>query len=317
MLNDKPSCCAPSRPATATAPARSNSTGHATSLIDTVDIPGGRAETGTDHPLLPDDGEGPLRTSRIAPFRMDRTAVTNARFAQFVTATGYQTDAERFGWSFVFYAMLPEAMATRGAVGVEWWRQVEGAFWRMPEGPGTDTSRREDHPVTHLSWHDAEAFARWAGGRLPTEIEWEHAARGGLSGKVYPWGDRAPDESEFLPCNIWQGTFPGHNLGTDGHLWTAPAASFEPNGYGLFNMVGNSWEWCADAWRVRSLKKAARALNDTARLQNMRLMKGGSFLCHSSYCHRYRVAARHGNTADTSTSHISFRVIYPPARANA
>jgi formylglycine-generating enzyme required for sulfatase activity len=245
---------------------------------------------------------------------MDKAAVTNARFALFIAATGYVTEAARFGWSFVFHDMLPASMATQGAMGIEWWRRVDGARWDRPEGPESALDGREDCPVTHVTWNDANAFATWAGGRLPTEAEWEHAARGGLPDPVFPWGDREPDDTGFMPCNIWQGEFPDRNTGADGYRWVAPARSFEPNGYGLFNMSGNTWEWTADRWRVRSLSRASKGVNAEAIAANQRLMKGGSFLCHRSYCYRYRIAARHGNTPDTSTSHIGFRLVYEALR---
>jgi sulfatase modifying factor 1 len=249
---------------------------------------------------------------RVKQFRMDVAAVTNERFAAFIAATGYVTEAEKFGWSFVFFDKLPEAMATQGAVGTEWWRRVDGATWNRPEGQDSSLTGREQHPVTHVSWNDATAFAQWAGGRLPTEAEWEHAARGGLADPMFPWGDQEPNDTDFTPCNIWQGSFPGTNTAADGYRWTAPVRSFEPNGYGLYNMSGNTWEWTADRWRVRSLKKTSRERNASALATEQRVMKGGSFLCHRSYCYRYRIAARHGNTPDTTTSHVGFRLVYSP-----
>ncbi|GHA21934.1 hypothetical protein GCM10007989_16600 [Devosia pacifica] len=241
---------------------------------------------------------------------MDAAAVTNRRFAEFVNATGFETETERFGWSFVFYDMLPADMSSLAAVGTDWWRCVDGACWKEPEGPGSKIEGREDHPVTHVTWNDAAAFAKWAGGRLPTEAEWEHAARGGLTDPMFPWGDQEPDDVDFMPCNVWQGQFPNRNTGADGFRWVAPARSFAPNGYGLYNMAGNTWEWTADRWSVRSLAKASKADNFNATAHNERVMKGGSFLCHRSYCYRYRIAARHPNTTDTSTSHIGFRLAY-------
>lgn len=276
-----------------------------------VTIPGGRAEIGTDTPIFEGDGEGPRRFVTLSPFRLDVATVTNERFQRFVAATGYISEAERFGWSFVFAGHLPADNGGSAQVsGAEWWRKVEGACWHVPEGPGSDHGGRMDHPVVHISHSDALAFAAWAGGRLPSEAEWEHAARGDLTGKMFPWGDREPDDVDFLPCNIWQGSFPAHDTGADGYRGTAPARAFAPNGYGLFQMCGNVWEWNADAFRVRSLKRAARALNMTAVREGRHLLKGGSFLCHRSYCFRYRIAARIGNTPDTSTSHTGFRVAY-------
>ncbi|WP_244495000.1 formylglycine-generating enzyme family protein [Bosea sp. Root483D1] len=285
--------------------------GGAGDISTIVAIPGGRAEVGTDAPVFESDGEGPRRFVTTAPFRLDEAAVTNLRFQRFVEATGYVSEAERYGWSFVFSGHLPEGNHDSVRVtGAEWWRKVEGACWRAPEGPGSHLAERMDHPVVHASHRDALAFAAWAGGRLPSETEWEHAARGGLAGTMFPWGDREPDDVDFLPCNIWQGSFPARDTGADGYRGTAPARAFTPNGYRLFQMCGNVWEWSADAFRVRSLKRAARALNMSAVREGRHLLKGGSFLCHRSYCFRYRIAARIGNTSDSSTSHTGFRIAY-------
>ncbi|WP_346363600.1 formylglycine-generating enzyme family protein [Bosea sp. (in: a-proteobacteria)] len=284
---------------------------HGSDSSTIVIIPGGRAEIGTDAPIFEGDGEGPRRFVTLSPFRLDEAAVTNERFQRFVAATRYISEAERFGWSFVFAGHLPADNGGSAQVtGAEWWRKVEGACWHAPEGPGSDLAGRTDHPVVHISHRDALAFAAWAGGRLPSEAEWEHAARGGLTGAMFPWGDREPDDVDFLPCNIWQGAFPAHDTGADGYRGTAPARAFAPNGYGLFQMCGNVWEWNADAFRVRSLKRTARALNMAAAREGRHLLKGGSFLCQRSYCFRYRIAARIGNTPDTSTSHTGFRVAY-------
>lgn len=276
-----------------------------------VAIPGGTALVGTDAPCLPQDGEGPLRKRKIKPFRIGVSAVTNEEFDQFVSKTGYVTEAEKYGWSFVFHAQVPKALgATRAVAGLEWWRQIEGASWRDVNGPGTaGEAWRPDHPVVHVSWNDANAYAAWAGGRLPSEVEWEHAARGGLGDVRFPWGDEEPDEISYLPCNIWQGQFPKHNTAADGYQATAPAISFAPNGYGLYNMVGNVWEWTADPYRVDSLKRSVRERMKS--MQGHKLSKGGSFLCHVSYCYRYRIAARSGSTPNSTTTHHGFRVVWP------
>jgi formylglycine-generating enzyme required for sulfatase activity len=276
-----------------------------------VRIPGGKALVGTRQPEIPDDGEDPLRTVRVKPFWIGATTVTNAEFAEFVSATGYVTEAEKWGWSFVFWMQVPQDIGpTQGVVGFEWWRRVDGANWRSINGPGTESDAwLPEHPVVHVSWNDAQAYARWVGGRLPTEAEWEHAARGGLGDVRFPWGDREPDDEEFQPCNIWQGRFPEENSGKDGFVTTAPAMSYEPNGYGLYNMVGNVWEWTSDIYRIKSLKKQVRQrLN---RMQGYRLSKGGSFLCHASYCYRYRIASRSGNSPDSTTTHHGFRIVWP------
>jgi formylglycine-generating enzyme required for sulfatase activity len=278
--------------------------------LPTSDIPGGTALVGTANPKIPDDGESPVRRKKIKHFRISTTTVTNAVFQQFVADTGYVTEAERFGWSFVFYSDVPpDHGATQGVVGIEWWRKVEGATWRAPNGPGTKAL--SDHPVVQVSWHDAQAFATWCGGRLPSEAEWEHAARGGQGDVPFPWGDAEPDDHDHTPCNIWQGAFPTQNICTDGFAQTAPAQSFRPNGFGLYHMSGNVWEWTADAFRVKSLKKTvARKM---VGMRGYKLLKGGSFLCHKSYCYRYRIAARTGNSPDSTTPHQGFRVVWDAA----
>ena len=274
-------------------------------------IPGGRAYVGTGRAELADDGEGPVRRVTVNPFLLGATTVTNAEFADFVAATSYVTEAESWGWSFVFWSDVPKAVGpTEGVIGSEWWRRVDGASWRAIHGPGSEAACHPDHPVVHMSWNDAAAYAAWVGGRLPSEAEWEHAARGGLGDVRFPWGDEEPDDKSFFPCNIWQGRFPQANSVADGHAATAPAASFAPNGYGLYNMVGNVWEWSADEFRIRSLKKRVRERLKT--MQGYRLSKGGSFLCHRSYCFRYRIAARSGISPDSSAAHQGFRVAWDP-----
>lgn len=275
-----------------------------------VHLPGGKARIGTSDTILPMDGEKPPRTVRLKPFAIERCAVTVDRFAAFIDETGYETDAERFGWSYVFHLFLDDPNRHAPLPGVEWWRAVDGADWRAPEGPGSDVSERGDHPVTHISHHDANAFAAWAGGRLPTEAEWEHAAQGGRTGARFPWGDAEPDDTDHLPCNIWQGRFPTKNTAADGYSGTAPAESFAPNGFGLFNMIGNTWEWTADRFRIRSLRKDARTHAHTLGPEERYVIKGGSYLCHRSYCYRYRIAARSSNTPDSTTGHAGFRLAY-------
>ncbi len=242
---------------------------------------------------------------------MDACAVTNSRFAAFVDDTGYETDAQRIGNSFVFAGLLSNATIkqTASVSGAPWWRLVDGACWKAPAGEHNQKHvPLPDHPVVHVSWNDAQAFASWAGGRLPTETEWEHAARGGLGDVHFPWGDREPNDCDHFPCNIWQGRFPQSNLNLDGYYTTAPARSFEPNGYGLYNMVGNVWEWTAQ--RFTALSPGRPSIVANAGPEDCILLKGGSFLCHVSYCYRYRIAARTGNTPDSTTSHQGFRLVY-------
>lgn len=306
----KTGCCPPimdARPQTPDAPPI---TPGSAPRPPSVEIPGGTALVGTDDPFLLDDAEGPCRRKKVAPFRIGVTTVTNAQFAAFIEATGYVTEAERFGWSFVFWAQVPEEIgATQGVVDVEWWRRVDGANWRDINGPGTaEAAWMPDHPLVQVSWNDARAYAKWIGGRLPTEAEWEHAARGGLGDVRFPWGDAEPDDTAHFPCNIWQGRFPETNLGLDGYLTTAPAQSFAPNGYGLYNLVGNVWEWTSEPFRIRSLRRQAKARQES--MKGYKLAKGGSFLCHKSYCYRYRIAARTGNSPDSTTTHTGFRVVW-------
>ncbi|MBR0652019.1 formylglycine-generating enzyme family protein [Roseomonas terrae] len=304
-------CCVPGRGAVAgAAPAPMAQRAHPSVASVVVAIPGGQGTIGTDAPVFRADGEGPARRISLRPFRIDAQAVTNARFAAFVAGTGYRSDAERYGWSYVFRAFLPPGAAVESPPQTPWWAKVQGACWSAPEGPGSSTADRADHPVIHVSWNDAAAYAAWSGGRLPTEAEWEHAARGGDRKARFPWGADEPDDANAGHCNIWQGSFPQSNTAADGFAGTAPADSFAPNAYGLFNMCGNVWEWCADAFRVRSLSSMAKARNAVAASAGERVMKGGSYLCHESYCYRYRIAARTGHSPDTSAGHTGFRIAY-------
>ncbi|KAJ56678.1 sulfatase modifying factor 1 (C-alpha-formyglycine- generating enzyme 1) [Actibacterium mucosum KCTC 23349] len=308
---DKPAtCCPPSGGKSRTVAAERLVQNPKRPDADAVAIPGGTALVGTAAPEIPDDGEDPIRRQKVKPFRMGATAVSNAQFAEFVEATGYMTEAERIGWSFVFWAQVPENVGPTQAVAeVQWWRRVDGANWRDVNGPGTaDAAWHPDHPVVQVSWNDARAYAAWVGGALPTEAEWEHAARGGLGDVRFPWGNDEPNDTNYLPCNIWQGRFPEVNTVQDGFYTTAPARSFEPNGFGLYNLVGNVWEWTADPYRIKSLKKKVRQRLDG--MKGYKLSKGGSFLCHKSYCYRYRIAARSGTSPDSATTHHGFRVIW-------
>jgi sulfatase modifying factor 1 len=271
-------------------------------------LPGGEFLMGTDsREGYPADGEGPVRRVRLDPFWIDTLAVSNARFADFVEATGHVTEAERFGWSFVFAGLLPDDFPpTRAVAAAPWWRQVEGADWRHPEGAHSSLADRLDHPVVHVSWNDALAYCGWAGKRLPTEAEWEYAARGGLEQRRYPWGDQLTPNGEHR-MNVWQGKFPDQNTLEDGYLGTAPVGAFPPNGYGLYNMTGNVWEWCADWFSVDFHVGGPRDNPSGPASGEQKVMRGGSYLCHRSYCFRYRVAARSANTPDSSTGNLGFR----------
>jgi len=284
--------------------------------FDLSDIPGGTALVGTDHPFIELDEESPLRKQDIKPFRIMRTAVTNSMFKEFVDETGYKTEAERIGWSFVFHHQLPDSFKpTKAPVATQWWRNVEGACWHKLCGPDVELEMKLDHPVVHISWNDATAYAKWAGGRLPTEAEWEHAARGGLGDVAFPWGDKEPNDTDHQPCNIWQGQFPSANTCADGFAATAPAESFEPNGYGLYNMCGNTWEWSSG--RLKLTGRTAESKQHAKHYKGTKLLKGGSFLCHKSYCFRYRIAARSGTTPDSSSTHQGFRVAFSKTDATS
>ncbi|WP_184878080.1 formylglycine-generating enzyme family protein [Sphaerisporangium siamense] len=293
---------------TAPSPARHDV---AASLAGMVAIPGGTFLMGGEDPDgWAADGEGPIREVTLRPFLIDAMCVTNAEFAGFAEDTGYRTEAERFGWSYVFHRFADRRHAIDGHVpGAPWWLAVAGATWRSPEGPGSTVASRQDHPVVHVSWNDAAAYAAWAGKRLPTEAEWEMAARGGLAGARYPWGNELTPDGEHR-CNIWQGRFPHADTAEDGYAGTAPVDAFAPNGYGLHNTSGNVWEWCADWWSTgwhAAESSPTRIDPQGPPAGTARVVRGGSYLCHDSYCNRYRVAARTGNTPDSSTGHTGFR----------
>jgi sulfatase modifying factor 1 len=278
---------------------------------DFVELPGGPFTMGTDGSYgYPVDGEGPAHEVSLSPFAISRFAVTNESFAAFVAATGHRTEAETFGWSFVFAGLLPDDFPpTRAAIGAEWWRQVEGADWAHPEGPQSGWAERPDHPVVHVSWNDAQAYCRWSGTRLPTEAEWEYAARGGLAGQRFPWGEELESGGEHR-MNVFQGTFPAENTGADGYLGTAPVGSFAPNGFGLHEVTGNVWEWTADWFDRNYYARSPREdPSGPAEPTGMKVMRGGSYLCHASYCNRYRVDSRSSNSPDASTGNLGFRVV--------
>ncbi|MGX4584549.1 formylglycine-generating enzyme family protein [Paenibacillus chitinolyticus] len=315
----KQSCCSASRGEIGRALAASGATSTVSGAIsaDEADsgmilIPGGSFLMGNeDTEANPFDGEGPVRNVSVDAFYIDPYAVTNAEFQKFIRATGYRTEAESFGWSYVFHLFLSEQTATKtvqAPIKTPWWRVVEGANWAHPEGEDSGIEGRMDHPVVHVSWNDAVAYCNWAGKRLPTEAEWEYAARGGLVQKKYAWGDQFMTGTEHH-CNIWQGNFPVENYASDGYSGTAPVHTYKPNGFGLYQMSGNVWEWCAD-WFSRTYHVHGKRDNPAGPTRGQeRVMRGGSYLCHKSYCNRYRVAARSKNTSDSSTGNIGFRCV--------
>ena len=272
---------------------------------------GGGFTMGSEDRRFPADGEGPPRLITVGEFAIACHTVSNMQFGDFVRATGYTTDAERYGWSFVFAAFLSDE--TRQAIGsraadTPWWVPVPHAYWAQPEGSPSTVLDRLDHPVVHVSWNDARAYCQWSGTRLPSEAEWEIAARGGIEGASYPWGDELAPSGEHR-CNIWQGRFPDQNTAEDGYPGTAPVHAFRPNGYGLHNMAGNVWEWCEDYFApdYHRITTPVDPLQTTPAANHS--LRGGSFLCHESWCNRYRVAARSSNTPDSASSNIGFRVV--------
>ncbi|MEM9418728.1 MAG: formylglycine-generating enzyme family protein [Planctomycetota bacterium] len=311
-----------------------------------IELPGGPFLMGTDYPKgFPDDGEGPVREVTLRPFWIDATSVTNAQFAAFVKDTGYTTEAERFGWSFVFHLHLSKKFAESlrkdaTVPQTPWWLAVPGAKWDRPHGERSSIKAIMDHPAVHVSWNDAMEYARWAGKRLPTEAEWEYASRGGKEQTIFPWGDVLEPRGQHR-CNVWQGKFPTNNTADDGYVGTCPATAFSPNGFGLHNTSGNVWEWvsdwfsptwhveaspetrdnpigpmpveqatsCCDSSNQKSSISNQQSVDSTGYRLTHKVQKGGSYLCHDSYCNRYRLGARTGNTPDSATTNNGFRCV--------
>lgn len=269
------------------------------------------------------DGETPVHEVRLESFSIDATSVTNDDFARFVEATGYRTEAETWGFSAVFHLAVaaPEGDVMGAPPGTPWWRGVRGADWRHPGGRQSGIDGLADHPVVHVSWNDALAYCEWAGRTLPTEAQWEAASRGGLDGARFPWGDDPHGDASFPSpttalqaggfwrMNIWQGTFPTENTKQDGFLTTAPVRTFKPNAYGLWQTIGNVWEWCADWWSPGYYRVSPLTDPRGPERGEVRVMRGGSYLCHDSYCNRYRNAARSSNTPDSSMGNAGFRTV--------
>ena len=303
-----------------------------TKLDRMVWVDGGTFMMGSDH-FYPE--EAPPHPVTVGSFWIDPAPVTNAQFATFVKATDYVTLAERPANAADYPGAKPEMLAPSSVVFVQprnrvdmrnpynWWHYIRGADWRHPFGPKSSIEGLETHPVVHVAYEDVEAYCLWAGKDLPTEAEWEFAARGGLEGADYAWGDEVEPGGEIM-ANTWQGEFPIQNLVRDGFKWTSPVASFPPNGYGLYDMIGNVWEWTSDGYQDHGAvhhscctsinpRGGEREKSYDSRLDVVRIprkvMKGGSYLCAPNYCQRYRPAARMGQPIDTSTCHLGFRCV--------
>ena len=322
---------------TTPAPSQTGNDGLA-STAGMIHVPGGTYVMGSDH-HYPE--EAPAHRVSVDPFWIDQTPVTNAQFRAFVEATGYVTFAEQTPNAADYPGAKPEMMKPgsltfspkKGPIDIRnfysWWDFTFWANWRRPYGKGSTNRGLDDHPVVHVAYCDALAYARWAGKDLPTEAEWEFAARGGLDEKEFAWGDELTPEGKHR-ANTWQGMFPVENLKQDGYDRTSPVRAFLPNGYGIFDMIGNTWEWTQDWYVARHtaneqkaccIPKNPRGAQESQSLDPTqpkvkiprKVLKGGSHLCAPNYCRRYRPAARHPEPVDTSTSHVGFRCVWRPA----
>jgi len=301
-------CCAPPVDAGGHTPNQKITKATAAQPHDFVALAGGSFAMGAADGPHPEDGEGPVRQVTLDPFAMAPLTVTNAAFEIFAQETGYDTQAERQGTSFVFDLLVPTGTRVKSvAHPATWWQEIEGANWRKPYGPkGLRADALPNHPVVHITLFDALSYCDWADTRLPSEAEWEYAARSGLPSKPFPWGDSLPQDG-VRQCNIWEGQFPHENAGDDCHIGLAPAKCFEPNSFGFYAMTGNVWEWTAD--RFTNLHSPRPVRNPKGPLSgDLQVAKGGSYLCHASYCMRYRTSSRQGLGPRTATGHIGFRV---------
>lgn len=321
-------------------PSRFNAFGQKVDKHDgMVWIPSGTFLMGGDNQQARKD-EYPKHGVKLNGFYMDATEVTNAQFSEFVKATGYITTAEKdINWEEIKSQVPPNTpkppdsvlkaaslifVPTKSEVDLndysQWWAWTRGANWKHPHGPSSDIIGKDNYPVTHVSWDDAVAYSKWAGKRLPTEAEWEYAARGGLVNNTYSWGNKF-EETGVSKCNFWQGNFPYLNLNKDGFMGAAPVKSFAPNGFGLYDVAGNVWEWCADFYNndyYTQLSKVKLAINPKGPTKSFdpdeplitkRVMRGGSFLCNDSYCSGYRVSARMKSSPDSGMEHLGFRCV--------
>ena len=268
-----------------------------------------------DEEGFPEDHERPRAKVSMNDFEIGDTPVTNADFKIFVDETGYISEAEIAGWSFVFYSLVEEKSKEKAqsVKQLPWWRLVKGASWNHPFGPYSGIDDILNHPVVHVSRNDALAYCKWSKTRLPSEAEWEFAARGGANDLIYPWGSEL-EEGGAYHANTWQDLFPSNNNAADGFIGTAPVYTYQPNAFGLYQVIGNVWEWCSNPRGIPLTEFQNKSSIDFWRKNNFYseneyAMRGGSFLCHCSYCNRYRLGARNGNTANSTRSNVGFRVV--------
>jgi len=308
---------------------RNDKTGnrHTASLNTLKPLAGGWFHMGTDQPLYRQDGESPRRPVFVSPFAIAASTVSNAEFARFIAETGYVTSAERLGWSFVFSPAPDSGSDTASDIASKptdnsdtannnrvayapWWCDTEAACWHAPSGQGSSIADIPDHPVTHVSYTDALHYCDWSGTSLPTEAQWEYAARGNHDDCSFPWGDTLAPNGKYV-CNIWQGEFPVYNTALDGYSLTAPVNAYPANSFGLYNMIGNVWEWVADRYTNNHSPRPVK--NPTGPLNGGSFVtRGGSFLCHHTYCARYHVFSRQALTPETSCANVGFRVATLP-----
>lgn len=335
-------CCMPSatqRFAPGSADSAYSVTTHDSTHSGMVMIPGGTFMMGANNDQASPD-EYPRHKVTVDEFWMDATEVTNRQFAEFVEATGYLTTAEQTpDWEELKKELPPgtpkpdeSLLVPASLVFVpsdrpvplddysQWWTWTKGASWKHPHGPGSDIRGKEDHPVVHISYYDAQAYCKWAGKRLPTEAEWEWAARGGLKDNIYPWGNEPVNEGQ-PKTNSWEGSFPYDNTEMDGHFFVAPVRSYAPNGYGLYDMAGNAWEWCSDWYRadyyqvvnrpegISNPQGPVNSYDPDEPYAHKRVIRGGSFLCNDAYCSGYRCARRMKTTPDSGMEHLGFRCV--------
>lgn len=317
MMEANKSCCAPLRDETNTEIKSKNYSKKLSISADYfISVAEGNFIMGTDDCFYPTDGENPCREVWLDEFKIGKFSVTNREFAEFVDESGYKTEAETYGWSYVFVGLLDEETKKKKVTGVAstapWWSAIEGANWRRPTGNFQTIDDLLDHPVVHVSYNDALQFCNWSGYKLPSEAQWEKASRGGLVGARYPWGNEFLVDGN-INANIWQGEFLPLTDSLNVFHGTFPVDSFLPNDFGLYNMVGNVWEWTNDywssRWHINPSEETRRNPKGPAKVSGNKVLKGGSFMCHDSYCYRYRNSARTYNSPNTSTSNIGFRCV--------